>query len=371
MEPVLKRGYASWDRDVLPPDEFAARVDVVRTAMRASNLEALVVVNHSLLGVMVDYADIAYLTGLQSGGVLLLPREREPTFVSFGGGRELAFMRTQTWIEDVVPGGKDAFQVVRDQLRHRGILGGAIGTVGAAALAANPRARLEAALADYALRPFDADLTRLRAVKRSRELLAVRIASAVVASGIEAAAAAFERGDGNTAALVAAERAARLDKARDVRVLASMDGGELRPFEGRLDGRRPPLRIWIAAQYQGYWSESAATIPAPAHNAAESAVAAMEGAVRAGCRASELAAAALGTLPRDAAASALRYGLGGTIGLAHNEGLAIDPASEERVPDGALLALRCVANGAQPSIASRVVAVRGAGARVIEQLRLS
>jgi Xaa-Pro aminopeptidase len=320
---------------------------------------------------MVDYADIAYLTGLQSGGVLLLPSDREPTFVSFGGGRELAFMRTQTWIEDIVPGGKDAFHVVRDQLRRCGISGGAIGTVGATSLTANPRARLETALADYHLRPFDADLKRLRAAKRSRELLAARIASAVVASGIAAAAAAFERGEGNTAALIAAERAARLAKARDVRVLASMDGGELRPFEGRLDGQHAPLRIWIAAQYQGYWAEAAATIPAQADDVAERAVAAMQGAVRAGCHASELAAAALAALPREAAASALRYGLGGTIGLSHNEGLVIDPENAERVPEGALLALRCVADGAQPSIASRVVAVQGAGARVIEPLRLA
>ena len=370
MEPVLKRGYASWDRDVLPPDEFAARVDAVRAALRGANLKALVLVNHSLLGVMIDYADVAYLTGLQSGGVLLLPSEGEPAFVSFGGGRELAFMRTQTWIEQVVPGGKEAFQVVRDQLRQRGIAGGAIGTVGAASLAPSPRARLEAALADYELRPFDADLARLRAVKRSRELLAVRIASAIVGRGIEAAAASFERGAGNAAALIAAERAARLHKARDVRVLASMDGGELRPFEGRLDGRNAPLRIWIAAQYQGYWAEAAATIPATADAVAERAVAAMQAVVRGGCGASEIAAAALAVLPREGAASALRYGLGGTIGLAHNEGLVIDPDSAARIPEGALLALRCVAHGARPSIASRMVAVERAGARIIEPLRL-
>src|SRR5262245_4737808 len=98
MEPVLKRGFAAWERDVLPQDEFAARVDAVRAELRAARLGALVVVNHSLLGVMVDYAAMAYLTGLQSGGVLLVPAEGEPVFVSFGGGRELSFMRTQTWL---------------------------------------------------------------------------------------------------------------------------------------------------------------------------------------------------------------------------------------------------------------------------------
>jgi Xaa-Pro aminopeptidase len=370
MEPVLKRGYASWDRDVLPRDEFDARVEAVRAALRDANLEALVLVNHSLLGVMVDYADMAYLTGLQSGGMLLLAREREPTFVSFGGGRELAFLRTQTWIEDVAPGGKEAFQVARDRLRRLGIASGAIGTVGAASLAANPRARLQAAFADYELRPFDAELGRLRVAKRPREVLAVRIARAIVVSGIEAALAAFEGGADNTAALIAAERAARMGKARDVRVLASMGGAELRPFEGRLAGRHSPLRIWVAAQYQGYWAEAAATAPALRDNVAERAVAAMERAARAGNRAGDVAAAALAVLPREAAASALAYGLGGTIGLAHDEGLVIEPDNTERIPDAALLALRCVAHGPEPSIAASIVGVDRDGARAIEPLRL-
>jgi len=41
MEPVLKRGYSSWDRAVLPDDEFALRVDGVRRALRKSKLGAI------------------------------------------------------------------------------------------------------------------------------------------------------------------------------------------------------------------------------------------------------------------------------------------------------------------------------------------
>ena len=92
--------------------------------------------------------------------------------------------------------------------------------------------------------------------------------------------------------------------------------------------------------------------------------------MRGGCRVSEIAAAGLAVLPREAVASALQYGLGGTIGLALDEGLVIDPASAERVPEGALVALRCVARAAQPSIASRIVAVQRGSAAVIEPLRL-
>lgn len=370
MEPVLKRGYASWDRDVLPHDEFAARVDAVRIELLAARLAAVVVVNHSLLGVMVDYADMAYLTGLQSGGVLLIPTDGEPVFISLGGGRELSFMRTQTWLGEIVPGGRDAFDVLREQLRVRGIDGGVLGTVGADALAANPRGRLDAALAGYELRSFDAPLARLRGAKRPRELLAVRLTLGVVNDAVAAALAVFAAGGDNTAALIEAERTARARKARDVRVLASMAGADLRPFEGRVDGRHAPLRLWVAAQYQGYWAEAAGTWPAPARNLADEAVRAMQAAAAAGAAARDVAAAGLALLPPDTAQSALEYGLGGTIGLALSEGVVIAPDSAGRLADGMLLALHCVARGAAPAVASTVVSVGPGGARRVEPLRL-
>ena len=40
MEPVLKRGYSSWDRDVLPDDEYALRVEAVRGLLREQDLAA-------------------------------------------------------------------------------------------------------------------------------------------------------------------------------------------------------------------------------------------------------------------------------------------------------------------------------------------
>ena len=108
---------------MLPEDEYALRIEAVRARLREQNLAALVVVNYSLLGVMVDYADMAYLSGLQSGGALLVPRDGEPVYVGFGGGRELQFMRTLTWLGHVVSGGgPKAFEVVREQLRSRGRL---------------------------------------------------------------------------------------------------------------------------------------------------------------------------------------------------------------------------------------------------------
>jgi hypothetical protein len=362
MEPVLKRGYSSWDRAVLPDDEFALRADAVRAALERAQLGALVVVNYSLLGVMVDYADIAYLAGLQSGGALLVPRTGDAAFVSFGGGRELVFMRSLTPLA-IVPGAGKAFDVVRAELAARGVPGGRIAAAGVEGLAVTVAARIRDALPGYELVPFDAELRALRAVKRPRELLAMRIAQGIVDAAVAAGVAAFTAGGDNRAAMLEAERVARAQKARDVRVLASMGGVELRPWEGRLDGRHAPLRLWVAAQYQGYWAEAAATAPLPRDDAAGRAVRAMQAAVRAGVTAGEVAEAGIAALPRAAVESALAYGLGGSIGLAHSEGLTMERGSAVRIVEGSVLALRAhVGDAPHASIASALVVVGAYGA---------
>jgi len=370
MEPVLKRGYSSWDRAVLPDDEFALRVDGVRRALREAKLGALVVVNYSLLGVMVDYADMAYLSGLQSGGALVVPLDGDPAFVSFGGGRELAFMRALTWLP-IVPGAGKAFELLKHELEARGVAGGRIGIAGVAGIAPNVVARIRDALAGFELVPFDAQLRALRAVKRPRELLAMQIAHGIVDAAVGAGAAAFAAGGDNRAAMLEAERAARALRARDVRVLASMNGPELRPWEGRLDGRHAPLRLWVAAQYQGYWAEAAVTAPAPRDDAAGRAVRAMQAEVRAGAVAGDVAAAGVAALPPAAVESALAYGLGGTIGLAHSEGIAIAPRSQDRLAAGSVVALRThVGEAPYASLASAMVIVGAQGATPLGSARV-
>ncbi len=370
MEPVLKRGYASWDRGVLPEDEYALRVEAVRAALRDEGLEALIVLNYSLLGVMVNYADIAYLSGLQSGGAMLLTLEGDPKFVSFGGGRELAFMRSLTWL-DIVPGAGKAFEVLRGLLEARGIEG-AIGTVGVGGLAPSVADRWNESLSGYEMRSFDGRLRALRTVKRPREILAMRMTQALVEDAVAAGVATFATGGDNRAVMLEAERVARARKARDVRVLVNMGGPELRPWEGRLDGRHTPLRLWVAAQYQGYWAEAAATSPVPDDNAAGRAVLAMQSAARAGARAADVAAAAIEVLPASAVDGVLAYGLGGAIGLALNEGIDIRPNEPESLVEGMSLSLRAhVADGAAPSIAAATVVVGPDGGTLLTPLRIA
>jgi Xaa-Pro aminopeptidase len=271
-----------------------------------------------------------------------------------------------------VPGAGKAFELLASELKARGVANGKIAVVGVLGLAPNVAARIRDALAGLELVPFDAELRALRAVKRPRELLAMQIAQGIVDAAVAAGIAAFSAGGDNRAAMLEAERTARALKARDVRVLASMGGPELRPWEGRLDGRHAPLRLWVAAQYQGYWAEAAATAPLPRDDAAGKAVRAMQAAVRAGVAAGDVAAAGVGALPASAVDSALSYGLGGTIGLAHSEGIAIVPGSTQRLAAGSVVALRAhVGDVPYASLASALVVVGPAGAAPLRIARLA
>ena len=371
MEPVLKRGYTTWDQDVLPADEFSERIFAVRAQMQQQGLAALVVVNYSLLGAMFEYADIAYLGGLQSGGVLLVLHDEEPTLISFGGGRELFFMRDQTWTKNVVPGKGQTFEVVRDLLVAHGVKSGAIGTTGIADMPVSAVQRFQQAFQDYALAPFDETLAKLRSAKRPRELMAIGIAKGIVDDAATAAQQVFADGGDNTAAMIEAERIARFHKARDVRVLVNMNQHELRPFEGRLEGRHSPLLLWVAAQYQGYWAEKAITVPASSKVAADYSVEAMQAAAVAGARAGDVAAAGLAALPADSVDTALQYGLGGTIGLALCEGVPIEPRNNSVLQEGAVISLHAFARGPKTSsIASRLIRIGTGGAQEVAALRL-
>lgn len=371
MEPVLKRGYTAWDQDVLPADEFAQRLQTVRASLKEEDLDALIIVNYSLLGAMFQYADIAYVGGLQSGGVLVVYHDAEPTLVTFGGGRELYFTREQTWIEHVVAGRGRAFETARELLGERGVKNARIGTTGLAGMPIEAAERFEQAFSGHELEAFDSRLAGMRLVKRPRELMAIGTAKCIVDEAAGAATDAFTNGASNAEALLVAERVARLRKARDVRVLASMNGKELRPFEGRLAERHHSLMLWVAAQYQGYWAETTITSAETAHTAAHDSVDAMAATIRPGIRSAAVADAGLRALPARQRDVVLQYGLGGTVGLAQCDGIEIKPGNDTLLPEGSVVSLLCCALADNaPSIASRLLTVTGEGAAEVVPVAL-
>jgi Xaa-Pro aminopeptidase len=364
MEPAIKRGLTFWDRTLMPEDEYEERVRVIREEMRRAGLNALIVA-----GNMYEDADLLYIVGGNVDGVLVLPVEGEPTIFTNSGSRESFFLKQLTWITDLSHKGALVGRAVRETLAARGIASGRIGTVGLQVLTSRQYRDLVETLAGYTVEDAGPMLQRLRSRLRPRERLALRHALGIAEKAHAAAESAFAAGGSNAVALIAAERAARIAGAWDVRALANLDSDDLRPYEFASDDRRVPLVLWVAARYQGYWADRAAICGAAPDPRAAEALAAMKREARPGASARSVAAAGLAALSPSARVTALEYGLGAGIGSALDQAPLIAPTSTDRIEEGSVLSLRVFARDEKGvGFACSLVEIDGNGARALEPL---
>jgi Xaa-Pro aminopeptidase len=344
MENVLKRGRTVWDRWLLPEDEYVERVRTLREAMDAGGLDGVVTVGHST-----HTGNFTYLSGsvppLGWMGIVL-GREAGPFLVSGGGSRELPFVRTQTWLLDDIRTSRSLFTgpaaVVVEALGEFMQPGGRVGIVGAREdLAPAAYAELLEALSDYDVVEVDGLLADIRAVKRPREQAVQRRALEAARGAVAAAVEAWEGGAATTAALIAAEKAARMAGCRDARVLGNIDGEALAPVEEHGEGRGEHFVVFCAVEYLGYWAQAVGgSGDGEATAAARRAVDAMVAAAGPGVTAGDLVAAAERELPGDQGDVARSYGLGGGIGLDLSEAPVLRRGGTDVLKPGAVLALQ-------------------------------
>ncbi len=352
LQPVLRRGRSVWNQSTFPSDEFHERVRVVREMLLGEGMRALLVV-----GGGERYHDIAYLANLvpmMPWTVMVLPVEGEPALIAgIGGGREIPFIRTCTWVGDVRVAPSLGEGMVR-VLQERGVTAGPVGVAGfEERLPALLYEEVVGRLSGYELVAVDDRLAAIRRRKRPREISAMVEAARIVRRAELAAVAAFGRGGSNVEAAVAAERAARTAGAHDVRVLCNLEVADaLWPYEGPSMVRHVPFCAYLAVEHEGYWADRALTSPAvdsERYLQARSGLAAMREAARDGARAADVALAALREIGDEHRQTALAYGLGGGIGLSLDEAPRIDPESEDRLEASMTLSLRlCLGHPGEP-----------------------
>lgn len=341
MTNVLKHGLTTWDRSLFPEDEYAERARILRAAMAAEGLEALVNLGHSTRP-----GNFAYLSGFVPplGWMgTVLGHERDPILVSGGGSREIPFVKTLTSITDLRTS-RSLFhgpaEIVGEAVGELVGAGGRVGVAGAHdALNPMTRAELAEALATYEVVDADELMESVRAVKRPRELIALRRSLAIAEDAVQAALARWGEGASASESVLAAEAVGRQRGGRDVRVLGDLGSGELAPVQELSEDRPDRLAVYCAIEHLGYWGQATACSgPSPAATAA---VEAMVAAAGAGVDPAALARAAEAHLPQGPADVALSYGLGGGIGL--------DPSERPEVSSAA---------GAPPIVAGSVLALQ-------------
>lgn len=95
----------------------------VRSSMEKSGIDCLIIVGNTGLN-LYRLADLFYLTGLQREGVLIFPREGEPTLFSFGGSHD-----PDAWVTDHVNGYPRFAYMAVDALTRKGLGASTIGVL--------------------------------------------------------------------------------------------------------------------------------------------------------------------------------------------------------------------------------------------------
>jgi Xaa-Pro aminopeptidase len=359
MSPVLLCGRSVWDKSFFPRDEFEERIRAVRTLAAGRGIDALL-----LFGNRTDYANLVYLTGFlpRSGwAVAILPLTGDPTlFFSAGGDRDIPYMRTITWIQDVrysnlIDGISVTLQEKYPHMKRLGITGFDV-------IPVQLYDGLLQSLSDFDLTEADDLLKRARSRLRPRERSAILQASSIVRLAGEKMSECFSRGESAKTALVQAELTARKQGAHDVRLLAHLGQGRwLSPLESSARAPSNRLTAYVAVEFQGYWADGAVTLPVPDSEIGKMAQRALESmitAAKAGSTAGAVAGHALKELGPELGTHATEMGLGNGIGLSLEEPPMVRIDGGDYLSEGNILSLRvCVPDGETAVFFSELVTI--------------
>jgi Xaa-Pro dipeptidase len=174
-----------------PMDEYGARLERVRAKMAERGLDLLLLLNP---------VSTKYLTGYQTSSVgnyqcLALPREGEPAMLAWE--LELPGVFLTSWISDAVcyRTGEDKFGATRQWLRERSLLRGTIGIEkDGRYVSGEDHDRLATALEGSRLVDGSGIVKAVLRLKSAREVVCLREAATITASGMRAALEAVAAG---------------------------------------------------------------------------------------------------------------------------------------------------------------------------------
>jgi hypothetical protein len=262
MEPVIKHGLSTWDRAVLPPDEFETRGIAFDRVMQANDVVAAVgfedASNPGLVGYLENYRTPTGLTTL-----ICVPGVEATLLAGLGGARGHPSIKGMSFTQDVRWFAQTG-EGIATVLAERGITSGRLGVVGLNDCLNQDRVNaICAVLEGFEIVDCTGPFDELRRTKRERELVVMRDARDILQEAKSACIRSLQSNGDVHSAVVIAERVARLRGCRDVRALVLALDGSLRPWpaNGGTNWSNDPSTVYLAAEYLGYWAELGFTYP--------------------------------------------------------------------------------------------------------------
>jgi len=260
----MKHGRSTWDRALLPPDEFEERRLAVDRAAEAMGVAAVVGFEDSSHPGLIGYLS-NYLTAGALATLIYVPGGEATLLAGLGGGRDHPFIKGMSVVQDVrwFP---QLGVGIAEVLEERGVTEGRIALAGSGDCFNKARADgVLAAFERYEVVSFDDALDTLRRNKRERELSVMRATHAILGEARSALLASLKATGEVHDALVVAERVTKLRGCRDFRALVLARNGSLRPWpDGSADATSwssDPFTVYLAAEYLGYWADLGVSEP--------------------------------------------------------------------------------------------------------------
>lgn len=349
MQPAVLVGRYDWDETLLPRAEFETRVKEALVKIAGSGLAGLVVYGNKL-----DNAALAYLTNftpkLDTGLALFAP-DGTVRLLSSGSPHMMVNAQRLTWVDGVKPL-RDAGKHIADWATE--LAPGPLGLWTSATMPADLVPRMAAALPDRPLRDVGGLLDPLLRQKAPVARRLIRDACGILALSAAALRESFQGGATSRNAAVAAEKAASVAGAQDVRVLASLDNGSTPTAIDYPESKQlNPLLAYIAVRHAGYWADGFLTLSSAQSDTlagTQEALQAMLAKARAGTTVEELRGAAQEKLSGLDVHPVARQPVNG-IGLSLVESEA-EPSDGVRLEEGRIYTLRA---GARKSASDNAI----------------
>ena len=262
--------------------EFRARIEALRAIMTARGWAGVIV-----FGDIPESGLLTYVSNFAprlSPAFALIPLTGEPEILSLDGGRMVDAGKETTWMTKVSPAAADLAGPMQEWLDQFGA-NPSIGLAGFEIMPAAIHGEIAGLAGIHAGADASLALAGLARCKSAAELAILRENCEMLSQAAVACTETYANGASAAAATIAAERAARMAGAQDVRCLYSVDGGNsFKPYQGADDGLGDPAIVYIALRGRGYWVDGFVTIGQSdaAHAAAASALEKAVTAIRAG-----------------------------------------------------------------------------------------
>ena len=352
---LLIRGRAVFTESDIHTSEYEKRIAKIQKLIKAQKIGALIVGGEAF-----DQASYTYVTGYLATvwwpgrtNYVVIPQNQGPIMIASAGPRDLPFLKTQTWIQNIRP----AKNLITEAANVTKSLSPRVKKIGLAWISQSKKAddyrTLRSNLPNLKFVQMNDRLEDLRKIKSENEISLVRKACRALDLEHETLLRNLKPGITECEVEAKADRMARLEGARDLRMLWSI-GHEghpiLIPSRERELSKEDHVSWFGAVEYAGYWAEVGRVFslgePTPAlanmHNAANVALEIGVKTIKPGVKLSKVHDEIQRSLKASSYDGSIQtdYGFGHAIGLDRAEKPFITHASNELIKSGMIFSLR-------------------------------